>query len=350
MRYNNASGWGSVLMWEIIRAILMLLTGVGVFLVGVVMFTHKLEKPSDRMYRFFAKTGRNRYTGVAMGTGLTMVTQSSTATSVIVIALVNGGVLTLFQATAIIMGANVGTSLTSLLTTLSAFPIRYGFMMLVFAGALIKLFTKRPKWIYAGNLFIGIGLLFVGLHIMSGAFSDNQILMDTFTDLFQAVTFPLLLILIGAVFTIIMQSSTAVIGILVVLVSQGLVDFSSVMFLIIGTNIGTTFTTIIVSLPANRDAKRVACVQVLFKLIGSAVFTIIFWPLQSLFVPWYQNLITQAVWQLSVFHVIFNVGTMFMLLWLIKPLNWLAYKIIPKKPSGEGFDVEAEEQIVDIVQ
>jgi len=312
------------------------------------MFTHKLEKPSDRLYRFFARTGKNRYSNVAMGTGMTLVTQSSTATSVIVIALVNGGVLTLFQATGIIMGANVGTSLTSLLTTLTVFPIKYGFMLLTFIGATIKLSTKHKKWTYFANLFISIGILFVGLELMGNAFRHNPVLVDAFTNIFSSVTFPLLLILIGAVFTIIVQSSTAVIGILVVMVSQNLLDFYSVIYLIIGTNIGTSFTAIIVAIPANRDAKRVACIQVLFRLIGSIVFTMLVWPLQGILVPWYQRLITEPVWQLSVFHVIFNIGTMLMLLWFIRPLNWLAYKIIPKKPSEEGF--VKEEQIIDVIQ
>ena len=303
------------------------------FLVGVVMLTSRFRNPSAKLYKYFETHCKNRTTSMLMGTGVTAVTQSSTATSVIAIALINGGVISLFQATGIIMGANVGSALTTLLTTFTAFPVATYFMLLGFVGASIKLAAKHEKWQVAADMMIAIGILFVGLHLMGRAFRDNVALRDAFEGMFERTTFPLLLILLGTTFTMIVQSSTAATGIFVVMIAEGLMPIQSGIFLVIGANVGTSFTAIIASLGANRAAKRVALVHVLFNVLGAVLFTAIVWPLSGVIMPWFGGLPVAPVWQLTIFHVIYNVGTMLALIGFIGPLNKLVTAIIPAKES-----------------
>jgi len=322
---------------DIVESVLLLLAGIGVFLVGIVFFSDTLTKSaSGRMRVLFRKISGNRAAGFGLGVGVTVASQSSTVSTVIVVGLVNAGLLTLFQAAPIIFGANVGSALTAIMISLSTLPIKYFFMSFAFIGAFMKLVTKNGKVTFIANLLLGFGVIFVGLDIMSSAFKGarGEGLSNAFTSLFKSVDFPLLLILFGIIFTLITNSSMATTAIIVSLMAADLLTFKSGMFLILGANIGTSGTALLASLTANTNAKRAAMIHFLFNFIGVVIFVIILWPLQSVFVPWYTKLIPGSVWQIAVFHVIFNVVTALILIWFIKPMirfvTWLL-KEAPKE-------------------
>jgi len=323
------------LFWDITTSVLELFIGVGVFLLAIVMLTKIFGRPSERLDRFFKKTGKNRLTNVGLGIVTVGITQSSTPTTVIIISLVSGGMLSLFQASGLIMGINIGSSLTSLLFVFSAFRIRYFIMFLVFLGATMRLVTKNEKRVRLANICITFGLLFIGLGMMSSALGSNEIIVGFFEGVFARITFPLWLFLIGTVFAALIQSSSAAIGISVAMVASGLLPFESAIFIVIGANLGTSFTAIIASLACNRDAKRVGLFHVLFNLLGAFLFLAIVWPLQGVLVPWYQGLIHDPVIQMSVFHVVFNTVTMLALVFFLTPLNKLVCWIMKDRQEQE---------------
>ena len=323
------------MFWDVVTSVLELFIGVGVFLLAIVMLTKIFGRPSERLHRFFEKTGRNRFANVSLGIAAVGITQSSGPTTVIIISLVGGGMLTLFQATSLVMGINIGSSLTSLMFVFSAFRIRYLIMFLVFVGAAIRLATKKERCVRTANVFITFGLLFIGMGMMSSALSNNEIIVNFFTGVFSRITFPLWLFLIGTIFAALIQSSSAAIGISVAMVGSGLLPFESAIFIVIGANLGTSFIAMIASLPGNQNARRVGLFHVLFNFLGSILFLAIVWPLQSILVPWYQERISDPVIQMSVFHVIFNTVTMLTLISFIMPLNKLVCEVIKDKPENE---------------
>ena len=322
-----------MMFWDVTTSVLELFIGVGVFLLAIVMLSKIFGKPSEKLDRLFKKIGKNRFTNVGLGIGMVGITQSSTPTTVIIISLVSGGMLSLFQATGLIMGINIGSSLTSLLFVFSTFRIRYFIMFLVFVGAAMRLATKSEKSTQIANVFITFGLLFIGLGMMSSALGNNEVIVNFFQGVFSRVTFPLWLFIIGTIFATLIQSSSAAIGISVAMVASGLLPFESAIYIVIGANLGTSFTAIIASLACNRNAKRVAFFHVLFNLLGAMLFLGIVWPLQGVLVPWYQGLIAEPVIQMSVFHVVFNAITMLALIAFIEPLNKLVCWIIKEKPE-----------------
>ena len=330
------------MFWDITTSVLELFIGIGVFLFAVVMLSKIFGRPSEMLHRFFKKTGENRFANVGLGVVTVGITQSSTPTTVIIISLVSGGMLTLLQASGLIMGINIGSSLTSLLFVFSTFRIRYFIMFLVFVGTTMRLVTKNEKWVRIANICITFGLLFIGLGMMSSALGNNEIIVGFFEGVFRRITFPLWLFLIGTLFAALIQSSSAAIGISVAMVASGLLPFESAIFIVIGANLGTSFTAIIAALPCNRDAKRVGLFHVVFNLLGAVLFLAIVWPLQDVLVPWYQGLIADPVIQMSVFHVVFNTVTMLVLVSFVVPLNKFVCWIIKDKAECQKFAQEQE--------
>ena len=322
------------MFWNVTTSVLELFVGVGVFLLAIVMLSKIFGKPSERLDRLFKKIGKNRFANVGLGVGMVGITQSSGPTTVIVISLVGGGILSLFQATGLVMGINIGSSLTSLMFVFTAFRIRYFIMFLVFVGAAIRLATKSEKWVGAANIFITFGLLFIGMGMMGSALSGNEIIVSFFTDVFSAITFPLWLFFIGTIFAALIQSSSAAIGISVAMVGSGLLPFQSAIFIVIGANLGTSFIAVIASLPGSQNARRVGFFHVIFNFLGAVLFLAIVWPLRGVIVTWYQGLIYAPVIQMSVFHVVFNTVTMLALIPFIVPLNRLVCWIIKDKPEN----------------
>jgi len=336
--------------WSITYSVMFLLTGVGVFLVGIVKFSNILQSGgTERVRGVFQKMGNNRFVGFGVGAAATTVIQSSTATTVIIVSLVNAGVMTLGQSTAVIFGANVGTSVSNMLLSLSAFRIKYFFMALVFFGASIKIFTTKKRLNKIADVLIAFGVIFVGLELMNLAFRDGflggEYLRDGFESMLTAASFPLLLILIAFVLTAVIQSSTAATAIFIAMAGAGLLDFISIIYLVFGMRLGTTVTALIAAIPASRCAKRAAIMHLLFNLLGTLIFLPIVWPLQHHIAPFFENLVSDPIWQITVFGLALNLATAAILLAFIKPTNKLVYLIIPRREGVPCHEPITEEEI-----
>ena len=326
---------------QLIGSLIWLLAGVGVFIVGMNFMSEALEKSaSGGMKKLLEKISNNRFSGVGIGAGVTAIIQSSSATSVMVIGLVNAGVMTLMQATPIIMGANIGTTITGVLVALKNDYFNMVMYLLAFAGVMMG-FGKKEKVQIAGKLCSGLGMIFVGLEVMSSeqAFG-NPLVEKLFTNIFQAINFPLLLILVGVVFTALMQSSSAATGVVITMVGTGVLPLDLALFIILGANIGTCVTALLASVGANANSKRVAFIHFTFNLIGTALFTALIWVLREPVV----NLLYSAIpgqdqmalqMRVSLFHVIFNVTTTILLLPFVKQLVDLSRLVIKDKAPTE---------------
>ena len=322
---------------QLIGSLVWLLAGIGVFIVGMNLLSNGLEKSAGSgMKKLLSKITNNRFSGVGVGAGVTAIIQSSSATSVMVIGLVNAGVLTLLQATSIIMGANIGTTITGLLVALKNDIFNMIMYFLAFAGVMMGFF-KSEKIKLGGTLCAGLGLIFVGLNIMSSeqAFG-SELVSQMFTSIFSAVDFPLLLILIGAVFTALIQSSSAATGVVITMVGTGVMELKLALFIILGANIGTCVTALLASIGANANSKRVAFIHFAFNVIGTILFTIFIWIFQQQTVDFLTMCFpgTDAMslqMRVSLFHIIFNVTTTLVLLPFTKLLVKLSEFVIREK-------------------
>lgn len=325
----------------LIQSLIWLLAGVGVFIVGMNFLSDALEKSAgSEMKRLLGKISNNRFSGVGIGAGVTAIIQSSSATSVMVIGLVNAGVMTLMQATPIIMGANIGTTVTGLLVALKNDYFNMLMYLLAFSGVMMG-FVKQEKVKIAGNLCCGLGLIFVGLNVMSSeqAFG-NPIVERVFINIFGVVDFPLLLILIGAVFTALLQSSSAATGIVITMVGSKVLPLDLALFIVLGANIGTCVTALLASVGANANSKRVALIHFTFNIIGTILFTVVIWvfrdPVISALTAMFPGEDAMSLqMRISVFHVIFNVTTTIILLPFVKQLVKYSCFVIKDKTEKE---------------
>lgn len=328
----------------LIQSLIWLLAGVGVFIVGMNFLSEALEKSAGNgMKRLLEKISNNRFSGVGIGAGVTAIVQSSSATSVMVIGLVNAGVMTLMQATPIIMGANIGTTITGVLVALKNDFFDMAMYILAFAGVMMG-FAKKEKVKLAGSLCCGLGLIFVGLEVMSSeqAFG-NPLVEEMFIGIFEKVNFPLLLIFIGVIFTALIQSSSAATGVVITMVGTGVLPLDLALFIILGANIGTCVTALLAAMGANANSKRVALIHFTFNLIGTVVFSAIIWIYKDQVV----DILTSAFpatdkmslqMRVSLFHVIFNVTTTVLLLPFVKYLVKYSCTVIKDKTvSAENF-------------
>ena len=322
---------------QLLQSLIWLLAGAGVFIVGMNFMSGALEKSAGGgMKRLLGKISNNRFSGVGIGAGVTAIIQSSSATSVMVIGLVNAGVMTLMQATPIIMGANIGTTITGLLVALKNDYFNMAMYLLAFAGVMMSFF-KKEKVKIAGSLCCGLGLIFVGLNIMSSeqAFG-NPLVERLFINVFQKIDFPLLLILVGIIFTALIQSSSAATGVVITMVGTGVLPLQLALFIILGANIGTCVTALLASVGANANSKRVAFIHFAFNFLGTLLFTIIIWlfkePIVNLLVSLFPASDPMSLqMRVSVFHVIFNVSTTCLLLPFTKQLVKLSKIVIKEK-------------------
>ena len=320
----------------VLEAVLLLLAGVGVFIAGMNMLGDGLEKSAGGgLKRLLGKISGNRFAGVGVGAGATAIIQSSSATSVMVIGFVNAGIMTLFQATAIIMGANIGTTITGIMVSLKSLPISDFAMVLSFIGVML-MFIKKDKVKQIGGILCGFGLIFVGLDLMGSSLKNCANLNEFFKDLFLKIDFPLLLILCGALFTALIQSSSAATGIFISMVGSGALPLDLALFLVLGSNIGTCITAVLACMGAGVNAKRTALIHLSFNVIGTVIFTAIIWPLKSYVIQWLTQIPGGAQMQLAWFHVIFNVTTTLLLLPFIKQLVAMATKLIPERKTEES--------------
>lgn len=326
---------------QLLQSLIWLLAGVGVFIVGMNFMSDSLEKSAGSgMKKMLEKISNNRFSGVGIGAGVTAIVQSSSATSVMVIGLVNAGVMTLMQATPIIMGANIGTTVTGVLVALKNGYFNMLMYLLAFAGVMMSFF-KNEKIKILGSLCSGLGLIFVGLNVMSSeqAFG-NPLVERLFTNIFQTIDFPLLLILVGIIFTALIQSSSAATGVVITMVGTGVLPLELALFIILGANIGTCVTALLASVGANANSKRVALIHFTFNVIGTALFTALIWifkePTVQLLVSIFPGSDAMSLqMRVSVFHVIFNVSTTCLLLPFTKQLVQYSCLVIKDKETVE---------------
>ncbi len=337
--------------WEIVKIVMQILGGMGTFLVGMKLLSENMTRLAHgKLQRMLNRTAKSRFAGVGIGTGMTILGQSSAFTTVMVVGLVNAGVMTLFQATAIIMGANIGTTLNAWVIALAGSDITALFLALAAVGVFITMFSKNERIKSVGNVVAAFGLIFVGLKLMSGAlsFETGTAEFAAVSNVLSAVKNPFLLLLIGIAITALVQSSTAVNAIIITMASLGVViggGGNAPLYIIIGSNIGTCVTALISSLGASINAKRAALIHFLFNLFGAVIFMIIlvFWTgfadtvLAGIFPtdPAHPGGI-EATMQIATFHTLFNVVNALLFLPFIKGFVWLAEHIIPEKKGERG--------------
>jgi len=251
-----------------------LLGGIGLFLFGMKTMSEGLQKIAGaRMRQILAALTNNRIIGTLVGIAVTAIIQSSSATTVMVVGFVNAGLMSLMQAIGVVLGANIGTTVTA---QLIAFKITKYALPAIGIGAGLKLFAKQKKYVYIGEIILGFGILFFGLTTMKHAF-DPLKASEEFRQLFLLVgDYKLLGVLIGALLTVVVQSSSATIGITLALATSGLISFEASVALILGENIGTTITANLAAIGTNLAAKRTAFAHFLFNTLGTVVILLLF--------------------------------------------------------------------------
>lgn len=317
--------------------VLGLLGGLALFLYGMQMMSAGLEAAAgDRMKSILERLTANRFLGVLVGAVITAVIQSSSATTVMVVGFVNSGMMTLRQAVWIIMGANIGTTITGQLIALDVGVLA---PLFAFVGVAMVVFVKKPQVRHYGSILAGLGVLFIGMDMMSMAMEPLRD-WPAFVELVSTFSNPLVGILVGAGFTAIIQSSSASVGILQALALSGVIGLDSAVFVLFGQNIGTCITAVLASIGTSRNAKRATIIHLLFNIIGTVVFTTLclVTPLLGLsLVGGVQSLTPEnPAAQIANMHTLFNIVTTLLLLPLGGKLVQMAMRILPdRKESGE---------------
>ena len=306
-----------------------LLGGLGLFLYGMQMMSNGLEAAAgNRMKKILEKLTANRFLGVVVGAVITAVIQSSSATTVMVVGFVNSGMMTLQQAVWIIMGANVGTTITGQLIALDVGAIA---PLFAFIGVAFIVFLKNEKLHHYGKIIAGLGILFIGMDMMSAAMVPLRE-SETFVNIITRFSNPVLGILAGAIFTAIIQSSSASVGILQALASGGVIGLPQAVYVLFGQNIGTCITAVLASIGTSRVAKRTTIIHLLFNIIGTTLFTIIciLTPFTTLVEGFTPNNVSA---QIANMHTIFNITTTILLIPFGTYLAKLATRILPDLPE-----------------
>jgi len=320
-------------MWDFVTSVFLALGGLGLFLLGLKTMSDGLKDiAGSRMRAIIGNATSNRFRGFLFGTAVTAITQSSTATSVMAIGFVNAGLMNLVQFASIIIGASVGTTFTTLFFSFGVDPVA---PLLIFIGIALHIFFSKKNIKSLGLIILGIGILFFGLATMSIPLREFS-QMDGFTQILRAFENPILALITGVLFTAIIQSSTATIGIIVVMYLGGIdMSFSTAAFLVLGANIGTCSTALLSSLAAGRESKRAALIHVSYKLITGGVCALLLLVFPAILV-WFQNTWQEGAMQITMFHVIYNIGAAGIMIFFTKQLVRLVYFIIPKQSSDDN--------------
>ena len=326
----------------IISSVLTLLAGIGVFLTACQMMSSNLEAASsDKLKKLFSRASESKLLGVGIGTLGTAAIQSSGATTVMTIGFVNAGIISLAQAATIIYGANIGTTVTAQIVALGMFggnSVSTGVIFSAFAGlgAFLSIFAKKGGTKTLGGILAGFGLLFVGLELMSSSM-ESFAALDGVKAFLASISNPLLLVLLGAVFTAIIQSSSVMTSIALAMVVTGLIGIDQGIFLTMGSNIGSCVVALIAGLTSGTNAKRTAMIHLLFNCSGVVLFM-----LASMALGWFdisyggifERLFPSAPQvQLAMFHTFFNTVTVAIMLPLTGVLVGTVTKMIPDKPA-----------------
>ena len=307
--------------------ILGLLGGLAMFLYGMQMMSDGLEKAAgDRLKSILEKLTSNRFLGVLVGAVITAIIQSSSATTVMVIGFVNARLMNLRQAVWIIMGANIGTTITGQLVALNMSEIA---PLFAFAGVVMIVFLKNPRLHSLGSIVSGLGILFIGMDMMS---TSMEPLRESalFISMITQFANPVIGILVGALFTALIQSSSASLGILQALARSGVIGLGGSVFVLFGQNIGTCITAVLASIGTSREAKQTTIIHLSFNIIGTILFTTIciLTPLTSLVESWTPG---NAPQQIANMHTLFNVVTTIVLLPFGTYLADFAQRILPSE-------------------
>lgn len=329
----------------IITQFLLICGGITVFMIGMKTMGSNLEKAAGASMRsMLAKVSNNRFAGVGIGAAVTAIINSSAATTVMIVGFVNVGLMTLTQAGAIIMGANIGTTISAQIMSLQSIKINMAavFSVVAVAGLIVGMVGKSGKAKQIGNILLGVGFIFIGLQFMSDAVkvltADAEV-SPLLNKLFQSIKNPFLLFIIGIILTALLQSSAAITGILIALAGTGLITIEQAVFITMGSNIGTCATSLIASLGTNTNAKRAAVIHLLFNVLGCIVFFTLTMALRTYVIKAIVTVSGGSVErQIANFHTTFNLCTTLLLLPFLKPLVRLAEIIVPerKRESKEG--------------
>ena len=329
----------------VLSAILTLLAGIGIFLIACQMMSTNLESASStKLKKLFAKASKSRLLGVGIGALGTAAIQSSGATTVMTIGFVNAGIISLSQAATIIYGANIGTTITAQIVALGMFGSNALSTTVIFSafagmGAFLSLFSRQDRWRTMGGVLAGFGMLFVGLSLMSSSMGEFAAL-DGVKTFLAKIGNPILLVLIGAIFTAIIQSSSVMTSIALTMVVTGLITLEQGIFLTMGSNIGSCVVAIIAGIASGKNAKRTALIHLLFNCSGVLLFLIVGWLLGLFsggainFGVMFENMfpgVPQT--QLAMFHTFFNVCTVIVILPLNETLVKLVCRLIPDAAS-----------------
>ena len=318
-----------------INSIIALLGGLGAFLFGMKYMGEGLELAAGpKMKELLEKLTRNRIMGFLLGALVTIVIQSSSATTVMVMGFINAEIMDLAQATGVIFGANIGTTITSILIALDVSGIA---PICICIGAVMLLYAKKKRNRYIGQVVLGFGILFQGLHTMSQAMSP---LKDSpgFQEFILNAKNPLLGFVVGVILCAVIQSSSAAVGVLQALAMQGLMPLYFAAFVVCGINVGSSTPPLLSALNAKNNAKRAACIYLIFYIVGAILFI----PLTILFpiTQMIERVIPDPVFQIAVYHIIFKVVTGVILLPLVNVVVKWTYRIIPKQAHESAFRFE----------
>ena len=318
-----------------ISNIISLLGGLGAFLFGMKYMGDGLEMAAgSKMKDLLEKLTRNKFLGFLLGVLVTVVIQSSSATTVMVMGFINAGIMDLAQATGVIFGANIGTTITSILIALDVSGIA---PFCLFLGAFLMLYSEKKQTKHIGQIILGFGLLFQGLHTMSGAMKPLKDVI-WFQDFIMNARNPLLGILVGAILCAVIQSSSAAVGILQALAMQGLMPLYFASFLICGVNIGSAMPTILASMNARNNAKRAAMIYLINNVVGAVIMTIV--TLAFPYTQFIESIIPDPMFQVSVVHIIFKVVSAAVLLPLTNQVVRLTYLLVPKQKHEDACRLE----------
>ena len=256
-----------------LEIILSMAGGLGLFLFGMRVMSESIEKVAGaKLRQILEQLTTNRFTGILVGAVFTAIIQSSSACTVMVVSFVNSGLMNLYQAAGVIFGANIGTTVTSLLVS---FKLEKIAPVILLVGVITVMFCKKQKITKFGEIIIGFGILFMGLSTMSGAMSGMKD-SPAVIHMFASLQMPLFAILLGAVLTAIIQSSSVTVSIMVLMANQGLLGLDMCMFIILGCNIGACTSALLASLTGKKDAKRAASIHLIFNVIGTAIVYFVF--------------------------------------------------------------------------
>lgn len=301
---------------EVFKQIMWLIAGIGSFLIGMKFLSDNMEKIAGKSLKnFFNRSFKSKFVGVGLGAATTAVIQSSAVTTVMVVGFVNTGIMTLVQAATVIMGANIGTTITGQIVALESLPISPVCAALAGVGVFMVMFSKNNKVKDIGMALAGLGLVFVGLDLMKGSmssFAESPFV----TDALKTISNPFLLVLIGLVLTAVVQSSSATTAIIISMAGAGLSiggGGDCVLFFILGTNIGTCVTALISSIGTNKNAKRACLIHLLFNIFGAVLFLVflLLWENisgQSFMSMTFEKWFSDPQRQIAMFHTFFNVS------------------------------------------